>query len=97
MLGDPVGMVVAIGSDKFNIFRLSDAMAESGYSVSQCQHPSCIHFCVTLRHVEHIDAIIESMRVETAKIMVPTLSPALPNPLNNTPSPPAFFQISLNA
>ena len=81
-------MVVAIGSDRFNIFRLSDAMAESGYSVSQCQHPSCIHFCVTLRHVEHIDAIIESMRVETAKIMVP---PSPPNPLNNTPSPPACF------
>ena len=60
---------MAVGSDAFNIFRLSDAMAESGYSVSQCQTPSCIHICVTLRHVAFVDQIIATMREATASIL----------------------------
>ena len=63
-------MVVAFVSDHFNIYRLADAMAaDGGYGLSQCQHPSCVHICFTMRHVEHIDAIISAVRKCTATIM----------------------------
>jgi len=75
LLGDPVAMVVAMGSNSFNIYRLSDAMSQRGYAISQCQLPACIHICVTLRHVPHTEAIIQALRECTAEILA---SPAKP-------------------
>ena len=66
LLGDPVAMVVAFNSPDFNVYRLASALAAEGYSFSQCQHPRCVHICVTLRHVGHIDAILVAIRRLTA-------------------------------
>lgn len=52
IIGDSQVSVVAIGSKKFNIFRLSDALAELGWSLNPLQFPSSIHFCCTLLHTK---------------------------------------------
>ena len=33
------------------------------------QSPACLHICVTMRHVEHVGAIVASMTARTAAIM----------------------------
>ena len=61
VLGDPVAMVVAVGSDEFNIYQVSDLMSKRGYGLAQCQSPACIHLCVTLRHHDFIDDLLETL------------------------------------
>ncbi|XP_050394142.1 sphingosine-1-phosphate lyase 1 [Patella vulgata] len=48
VFGDPQVSVVGIGSDDFNIFNLSDALAKKGWNLNPLQFPSSIHICVTL-------------------------------------------------
>ena len=85
VLVQPVGMVIAFaaahkpggsGGDGgreplFNIYRLSDAMSKRGWGLSQCQHPACLHVCVTLRHAQpgRVQAMLQDMRECTAAIL----------------------------
>ncbi|XP_052766123.1 sphingosine-1-phosphate lyase 1-like isoform X1 [Mya arenaria] len=71
VLGKPDVSVVAIASNDFNIFRLSDAMNGLGYSLSALQFPSSIHLCVTLLHTKPgaADTFLNNVRTCAAKIM----------------------------
>lgn len=44
--------VVAVGSKRFNIYLLSDALAEKGWMLNALQNPPSIHLCVTLVHTK---------------------------------------------
>jgi sphinganine-1-phosphate aldolase len=50
--GKPEVSVIAFGSNDFNIYRLSDALAACGWSLNALQFPSSIHLCVTLVHTK---------------------------------------------
>ena len=52
IIGEPDVMVVAFGSDEFNIYGLSDGMKKRGWNLNVLQFPSCIHLCVTLLHTQ---------------------------------------------
>ncbi|CAG2102045.1 unnamed protein product [Medioppia subpectinata] len=52
IMGDPNMSVIAIKSDRFNIFRLSDRMSELGWSLNPLQYPSAVHICLTLMHAQ---------------------------------------------
>ena len=52
IIGEPDVMVVAFGSDDFNIYGLSDGMKKQGWNLNVLQFPSCIHLCVTLLHTQ---------------------------------------------
>jgi len=49
LIGDPRAMIVAWGSDEFDVFKLGDAM--KGWNLGIQQKPSTIHICVTPRHI----------------------------------------------
>nr|CAG4640818.1 EOG090X051L [Eulimnadia texana] len=50
VMGKPDACVVAFSSENFNIYRLSDAMAKKGWSLSPLQFPAGVHLCVTYLH-----------------------------------------------
>jgi sphinganine-1-phosphate aldolase len=50
VMGEPDACVVAVESNEFNIYRVSDAMAAKGWSLNPLQFPSSIHICVTYLH-----------------------------------------------
>ena len=52
VFGKPDVSVVAIGSNEFDIYRLSSTLVELGWNLNSLQFPSSIHICVTLPHTE---------------------------------------------
>ncbi|XP_062319949.1 sphingosine-1-phosphate lyase 1 isoform X2 [Osmerus eperlanus] len=52
VFGDPEVSVVALGSDVFDIFRLSNALTSKGWNLNTLQFPSSIHICVTVLHTQ---------------------------------------------
>jgi len=50
VLGDPRAMVIAFGTNKFEIFKLMDAMPN--WELGGQQKPNCLHITLTFRHAE---------------------------------------------
>jgi sphinganine-1-phosphate aldolase len=50
--GQPKLSVVGIGSNDFDIYRLSDSLVARGWNLNALQYPSSIHLCVTLVHTK---------------------------------------------
>ncbi|XP_067011036.1 sphingosine-1-phosphate lyase [Anabrus simplex] len=71
VFGKPISSVVAIGSDKFHIYRLSDGMCKRGWNLSPLQFPSGIHLCVTYMHTFDgvADRFLSDVREELAFIL----------------------------
>ncbi|XP_067672506.1 sphingosine-1-phosphate lyase 1-like [Haliotis asinina] len=71
VIGKPDVSVIAIGSDDFNIYRLSDALASKGWTLNPLQFPPSVHFCVTLLHTKEgvIDSFVNDVRTMTDDIM----------------------------
>ncbi|XP_059928419.1 sphingosine-1-phosphate lyase 1 isoform X2 [Gadus macrocephalus] len=52
VFGKPEVSVVAMGSDDFDIFRLSNALTTKGWNLNTLQYPSSIHICCTVLHTK---------------------------------------------
>ena len=48
VMGDPVMSVFAIASEEIDVYQLSDAMSEKGWSLNSLQFPPALHMCVTV-------------------------------------------------
>lgn len=71
VFGDPSVSVVALGSDVFDIFRLSNALTSEGWNLNTLQFPSSIHICVTMLHTQPgvAEQFIRDVKREVAIIM----------------------------
>ncbi|XP_047458206.1 sphingosine-1-phosphate lyase 1 isoform X1 [Mugil cephalus] len=71
VFGDPEVSVVAIGSDVFDIFRLSNALTSKGWNLNTLQYPSSIHICCTVLHTRPgvADKFIRDIKDQVAIIM----------------------------
>jgi len=63
--------VVAIGSDIFDVYRLSSALTELGWNLNSLQYPASVHICVTLVHTQHgvADRFISDVTKSVREIM----------------------------
>ncbi|KAM6104851.1 LOW QUALITY PROTEIN: sphingosine-1-phosphate lyase 1 [Pterocles gutturalis] len=52
ILGKPEVSVISIGSDTFDIYRLSNFLAAKGWNLNALQFPSSIHLCITQLHTK---------------------------------------------
>lgn len=52
VFGTPATSVIALGSNKFHIYRLSEGLAAKGWNLNVLQFPSAIHLCVTYVHTQ---------------------------------------------
>ncbi|KAF7710380.1 hypothetical protein HF521_009252 [Silurus meridionalis] len=71
VFGNPEVSVVALGSDVFDIFRLSNALTSKGWNLNTLQFPSSIHICVTMLHTQPgvAQEFIKDVKEEVAIIM----------------------------
>lgn len=71
IFGSPVTSVIAIGSEQFHIYRLSDGLSAKGWNLNPLQFPSGIHICVTHLHTEPgvADEFLNDVRAELKEIM----------------------------
>ncbi|KAM7343999.1 sphingosine-1-phosphate lyase isoform 1-T2 [Cochliomyia hominivorax] len=71
VFGKPATSVVAMGSNVFDIFRLSDALCKLGWNLNTLQFPSGIHICITDMHTKSgiADKFIADVRSAVAEIM----------------------------
>ncbi|XP_041363626.1 sphingosine-1-phosphate lyase 1-like [Gigantopelta aegis] len=71
VMGDPQVSVVAIKSDRFDVYRLVDKLHTRGYTLNPLQFPASIHLCVTLVHTKKgvADRFVKDIRELTTEIM----------------------------
>eukprot|EP00095_Tigriopus_kingsejongensis_P001686 maker-scaffold1658_size31987-snap-gene-0.8 protein:Tk01686 transcript:maker-scaffold1658_size31987-snap-gene-0.8-mRNA-1 annotation:"sphingosine-1-phosphate lyase 1 isoform x1" len=71
LIGEPDVSVVALGSDDFNIYALSDAMKTRGWNLNALQFPSSIHLCCTMLHTQEgvADRFVKDVTELTAMIL----------------------------
>jgi glutamate/tyrosine decarboxylase-like PLP-dependent enzyme len=58
----PSAMIVCFGSKEFNVLRVSDAMANRGWSLNALQNPNSVHLCCTLRTVGKENQFLSDLR-----------------------------------
>jgi sphinganine-1-phosphate aldolase len=61
-------MVVCVGSDEMDIYRVKDALTTAGWSLSSLQSPACIHICVTLNSAPNMERLLQDLREAVAKV-----------------------------
>lgn len=71
IVGEPEVSVVALGSDDFNIYALSDEMKNRGWNLNALQFPSSIHLCCTMLHTKEgvADKFVKDVTEITAEIL----------------------------
>lgn len=71
IFGTPATSVIAIGSEDFHIYRLSEALSKKGWNLNTLQFPSGIHICVTHVHTNPgvADQFVEDVRLELETIL----------------------------
>ncbi|XP_059086019.1 sphingosine-1-phosphate lyase-like [Tigriopus californicus] len=71
VMGVPEVSVVAIGSDDFNIYALSDAMKKRGWNLNALQFPACLHLCCTMLHTKEgvANRFIQDVKELTGEIL----------------------------
>ncbi|XP_061387424.1 sphingosine-1-phosphate lyase [Musca vetustissima] len=71
IFGKPATSVIAMGSNVFDIFRLSDALCKKGWNLNTLQFPSGIHICITDMHTAPgvADRFIADVREAVGEIM----------------------------
>ncbi|XP_071952664.1 sphingosine-1-phosphate lyase 1-like [Antedon mediterranea] len=69
--GKPEVSVVAVGSNDFDVYRLSGALTGKGWNLNVLQFPASFHLCVTLCQTEEgvADEFIQDVKKLTAEIM----------------------------
>lgn len=77
IFGQPVTSVIALGSNDFQIYRLSSALRERGWNLNVLQFPSGIHICITKMHTQPGvgDKFLTDVRDSLTEIMK---TPSLP-------------------
>ncbi|XP_039611043.1 sphingosine-1-phosphate lyase 1 isoform X1 [Polypterus senegalus] len=85
VFGKPEVSVVAVGSNVFDIFRLSNLLTSKGWNLNTLQFPSSIHICVTLLHTH---AGVAQQFIEDVKNSV---SEIMKNPLEKTTGMGAIY------
>ena len=76
VLGDPPMSVLAIGSDRLNVYEIGDELTMRGWHMDRQQHPPSLHLTVTHAHAQVADRFLDDLeqavdkarRFSTAKL-----------------------------
>ncbi|XP_073993913.1 sphingosine-1-phosphate lyase isoform X1 [Rhodnius prolixus] len=71
IFGQPATSVIALGSDLFHIYRLSEKLNEKGWNLNPLQFPSGIHLCVTHMHTQEgvADNFIKDVKTIVSELL----------------------------
>ncbi|KAI3634617.1 hypothetical protein MIR68_006998 [Amoeboaphelidium protococcarum] len=71
--GDPLAMVIAFTSQKYNIYSIGDTMTAKGWNLNTLQHPAAIHICCTLPTVNSYGQFIADLKDAVEQVRIKTL------------------------
>jgi glutamate/tyrosine decarboxylase-like PLP-dependent enzyme len=66
VLGDPVMSVLAIGSDKLNVYEVGDEMTARGWYLDRQQFPASLHVTINYAHAQSADQFLDDLRQAVA-------------------------------
>ncbi|EFN69307.1 Sphingosine-1-phosphate lyase [Camponotus floridanus] len=71
VFGKPATSVIAIGSNEFHIYRLSEALSAKGWNLNPLQFPPGVHLCVTHMHTQSgvADQFLKDVKSELNTIL----------------------------
>ncbi|XP_078053141.1 sphingosine-1-phosphate lyase [Augochlora pura] len=71
IFGTPATSVIALGSNDFDIYKLSEALNAKGWNLNTLQFPSGIHICITYVHTESgvAEQFLNDVKVELGVIL----------------------------
>jgi sphinganine-1-phosphate aldolase len=61
-------MIVCFTSDEMNIYSIGDVMTRKGWCLNDLQLPACIHLCVTLNVVPHVDTFLQELEESVTEV-----------------------------
>jgi glutamate/tyrosine decarboxylase-like PLP-dependent enzyme len=61
ILGQPVMSIMAVASDRLNVFEVGDEMGQRGWTLDRQQFPSSLHLTVTPAHAHVADAFLADL------------------------------------
>jgi sphinganine-1-phosphate aldolase len=73
IIGDPHMSIMAIASDKLNVYEIGDEMAERGWFIDRQQFPATLHITINQVHVTKADQFLSDLAESTAKVRKPSL------------------------
>jgi glutamate/tyrosine decarboxylase-like PLP-dependent enzyme len=72
ILGEPVMSILAIASDRLNVFEVGDEMGQRGWSLDRQQFPSSLHVTVTPAHAPVADRFLADLRDAVEQVKQPS-------------------------
>jgi hypothetical protein len=73
VLGEPIMSIMAIGSDRLNVYEVGDEMAVQGWHLDRQQFPPSLHVTVTPAHAQVADLFLEDLARAAATVRKPSL------------------------
>jgi len=73
VLGNPEMRVLAIGSERLNIYEVGDEMTRRGWHVDRQQFPPTLHLTINYAHMQSADAFLRDLAEAAAIVKKPSL------------------------
>ena len=73
ILGDPAMSILAIGSQRLNVYEIGDELAERGWYLDRQQMPPSLHLTVTHAHAGVADQFLHDLEQAVARVKRPSL------------------------
>ena len=73
VLGDPEMSILAIASDRLNIYQIGDEMTLRGWYMDRQQFPPSLHITVNFAHAELTDVFLRDLAESVAQVKRPSL------------------------
>jgi hypothetical protein len=63
VLGEPHMSIMAIGSERHDIYEVGDQMTARGWHLDRQQNPPCLHLTVNNAHIDYVDEFLKDLRI----------------------------------
>jgi glutamate/tyrosine decarboxylase-like PLP-dependent enzyme len=77
VLGEPPMSLMAIASDRLNVYEVGDEMGARGWHLDRQQFPPTLHLTLNYAHVQQTDAFLRDLAAATAQVGRPSLRKTL--------------------
>jgi sphinganine-1-phosphate aldolase len=68
ILGDPAMSILAIGSDRLNVYEIGDEMTVRGWYMDRQQFPASLHLTVTHAHAQVVEPFLDDLAQAAARV-----------------------------
>lgn len=73
VLGDPAMSVLAIASNKLDVYEVGDEMTARGWHLDRQQFPPTLHLTINYAHAQSADAFLRDLAAAVARVKQPSL------------------------